>query len=88
MYKVQLTQKAADFIRGQTQKVQKQLTDKLKKLGNNPRPPHCKKIQGSENLYRLRSGIYRILYQVFDDKVLVIVIRIGHRKDVYKHLND
>jgi len=86
MYKVQLTQGATDFIRGQNQKVQRQLTNKLKKLKNNPRPPDCKKIKGGENLYRLRSGVYRIVYQVFDDKVVVVVIRIGHRKDVYKRL--
>ena len=88
MYKVQLTRSAADFIRGQDRKVQRQLTNKLKKLKNNPRPPDCKKIMGGENLYRLRSGVYRIVYQVFDEKILVIVIRIGHRKDVYKRLID
>ena len=88
MYKVQLTPAAADFIRGQDHKVQRQLTNKLAKLKNNPRPPACKKIKGGENLYRLRSGVYRIVYQVFDEKILVIVIRIGHRKDVYKRLID
>ncbi len=88
MYKVQLTLKAADFIRDQSHKIQRQLTNKLTKLKNNPRPADCKKIKGGENLYRLRSGVYRILYQVFDDKVLVIVIRIGHRKDVYRRLLD
>jgi len=86
MYKVQLTQAAADFIRGQTKKVQRQITRKLIRLKDNPRPPDCKKIQGGQNLYRLRSGVYRIVYQVFDDKVLVVVIRIGHRKDVYRRL--
>ncbi len=88
MYKVQLTAGAADFIKGQNRKVQRQLTNKLTNLKNNPRPPDCKKIKGGENLYRLRSGVYRILYQVFDKKILVIVVRIGHRKDVYKRLID
>lgn len=86
MYKVQLTQPAADFIRGQTKKVQRQITGKLRRLKDDPRPPEAKKIAGAENFYRLRSGVYRIVYQVFDDRVLVTVIRIGHRKDVYKRL--
>ena len=86
MYKVQLTQGAADFIRGQTKKVQRQITGKLRRLKDDPRPPDCKKITGAENIYRLRSGVYRNVYQVFDDRVLVIVIRMGHRKDVYRRL--
>lgn len=86
MYKVQLAQAAADFIRGQTKKVQRQITGKLRRLKDDPRPPEAKKIAGAENFYRLRSGVYRIVYQVFDDRVLVTVIRIGHRKDVYKRL--
>lgn len=88
MYKVQLTQDAADFIRAQTKKVQRQLAGKLRRLKDNPRPMDCKKIKGATNIYRLRSGVYRIVYQVFDDRILVIVIRIGHRKDVYKRLID
>jgi len=88
MYKVQLTPDAANFIRGQTKKIQRKLTSKLKRLKDNPRPTDCKKIQGGQNLYRLRSGPYRIIYQVFDDRILVVVIRIGHRKDVYRRLID
>jgi len=88
MYKVQLTRAAADFIRGQTKKVQRQITGRLNRLKDNPRPMDCKKIQSGKNLYWLRSGVYRIVYQVFDDRILVIVIRIGHRKDVYKRLID
>jgi len=88
MYKVQLTRAAADFIRGQTKKVQRQITGRLNRLKDNPRPMDCKKIQSGKNLYRLRSGVYRIVYQVFDDRILVVVIRIGHRKDVYKRLID
>ena len=86
MYKVQLTEAAADFVRAQTKKVQRQLTGKLKRLKDNPRPADCKKIRGADNIYRLRSGVYRIVYQIFDDRILVVVVRIAHRKDVYKRL--
>ena len=88
MYKVQLTQPAADFIKAQTKKVQRQLIGKLRRLKDNPRPSDSKKIKGAENIYRLRSDVYRIVYQVFDERILVVVIRIGHRRDVYRRLID
>jgi mRNA interferase RelE/StbE len=57
----------------------------IDKLAENPRPEGCKKLVGSkENLWRVRSGNYRILY-VIEDKIQIVDIRrIGHRKDIYK----
>ena len=83
MYKVQLTQPATEFIRGQAPKIQRQLTNKLKRLKDNPRPHGYKKIRGEENKYRIRSVDYRIVYEIYDDKILVVVVRIRHRKEVY-----
>jgi len=52
-------------------------------LADNPRPAGCRKMQG-QDAWRIRVGDYRIIYEIHDDKVLVIVIRIGHRSDVYR----
>jgi mRNA interferase RelE/StbE len=52
-------------------------------LGKNPRPNSCKKLKGREG-YRIRVGNYRIIYEVFDDKLLIEVIQLGHRKEIYK----
>lgn len=49
-------------------------------------PQGSKKIIGSEHTYRLRTGDYRILYSVYDDYLVIEIIRIGHRKDVYKKI--
>jgi mRNA interferase RelE/StbE len=49
----------------------------------NPRPAGCKKITG-QNKYRIRQGDYRIIYEIFDDKLIVWVVKVGHRKDVYR----
>jgi mRNA interferase RelE/StbE len=52
-------------------------------LADNPRPPQSRKLSGSEK-YRLRCGVYRVLYEVQDDVLVVCVVKVGHRKDVYR----
>jgi mRNA interferase RelE/StbE len=49
-----------------------------------PRPAGCKKLVGSKNTYRIRVADYRIIYDVNDDIIEILIIKIGHRKDVYK----
>ncbi len=49
-----------------------------------PRPNGVKKLQGEENSYRIRVGDYRVIYDIFDDVLLVSVVDIGHRSKVYK----
>ena len=49
----------------------------------NPRPPGCEKLSGEEK-YRLQQGDFRILYQILDRDLVVMVVRIGHRRDVYR----
>lgn len=53
-------------------------------LGDNPRPPPSRKLSGSEK-YRLRCGAYRVLYEIQDAVLVVCVVKVGHRKDVYRH---
>ena len=55
-------------------------------LAADPHPPGSKLLHAKERLYRVRSGSYRIIYQVQYDKLVVIVATIGHRRDVYDHL--
>ena len=56
---------------------------KIRSLSSNPRPPGCEKLSADEK-YRIRQGRYRILYSIEDDKLVVLVIKIGHRKEVYR----
>jgi len=52
-------------------------------LAGNPRPPGCRKLSGSEE-YRIRVGDYRVLYEIEDAVLRVLVVEVGHRRDVYE----
>jgi len=52
-------------------------------LADNPRPPGAEKLSAQER-YRVRQGIYRILYEIENDRLLVVVVKVGHRRDVYR----
>ena len=55
----------------------------LESLADDPRPSRTKKLSGQER-YRLRQGNYRILYEIEDDRLIVCVVRVGNRRDVYR----
>ena len=84
MYKVDIGPKAGRFIRKQDTPIQQQLIRKLRELEQDPRPAGCKRLQGNKNLYRVRMGDYRIIYTIKDNQLVVLVIQIGHRRDVYR----
>ena len=64
--------------------LQKRIDTRIRVLSENPRPSGIKKLAGDENLYRLRVGDYRIIYQIQDKALLVLVIKISHRREVYR----
>ncbi|MDZ8105399.1 MAG: type II toxin-antitoxin system RelE/ParE family toxin [Nostoc sp. DedQUE12a] len=64
--------------------IQSRLESKIQQLGQDPRPDGVGKLKNGENRYRIRVGDYRILYQIFDDVLIVIVVRVGHRREVYR----
>ncbi|MBW1820998.1 MAG: type II toxin-antitoxin system RelE/ParE family toxin [Deltaproteobacteria bacterium] len=84
MYKVELTREPEKFIRRQNRKTQIQITSALRKLASQPRPKQAKKLAGMDDLYRVRAGDYRIVYTIEDKKLLVLVVRVAHRKEIYK----
>ena len=60
-----------------------QIAKKIKSLASNPRPNNCVKLSDSI-YYRVRCGDYRIIYEILDDKLIIVILKIGHRKDVYR----
>jgi mRNA interferase RelE/StbE len=61
-----------------------QIKEDVLALSNNPFPANYKKLKGHSNLYRIRSGDYRIIYTIHQDILTIEILKIGHRKDVYK----
>lgn len=59
------------------------IVEKIKSLSRTPRPAGCEKLS-SEDKYRIRHGNYRIVYSIEDDKLVVFVVKVGHRRDIYK----
>src|SRR3546814_1275339 len=84
MYTVILEEPAQRQLSKIDRLIQARLLRSLVKLENNPRSVANKHLKGIEDLYRLRVGDYRILYRIEDDKLLVLVISIAHRREVYK----
>jgi mRNA interferase RelE/StbE len=55
----------------------------IAELADDPRPPQSRKLSGAEK-YRLRCGVYRVLYEIQDDFLIVCVVKVGHRREVYR----
>ena len=83
-YHVELSRQASKFLSKLPTNYYRLISDHLLELQNDPFPPGCKKLKGTDDQYRLRAGTYRILYSVYHKKLIVHVIKIGHRKDVYE----
>ncbi len=82
-YKIEIKKSAVKEIENLARKDIRAVLDKIAAFANNPRPAGVKKLSGQEK-YRIRCGDYRILYSIEDDVLIVYVVKVGHRKDVYR----
>lgn len=60
----------------------KRILERIDSLGIEPRGPNCEKLSGEER-YRVRQGVYRIIYEIKDNRLIVTVVKIGHRGQIY-----
>ena len=83
-YKVSIKRSAVKEIEAIPQKKERQrIIRRIGQLANDPRPPGSKKLSGHDK-YRIRQGSYRIVYSIVDSELIVVVVKVGHRKDVYR----
>ena len=82
-FKIQIKPSAKKELAKLPRKDIKKVVIKIQTLSVNPRPVGCEKLSGEEK-YRVRQGNYRIVFSIEDDRLIVVVVKIGHRKDVYK----
>ena len=83
-YTVEVAPAADRQIRKLDRETQRRVLTSLEKLGHEPRPQGSVKLQSAEDLYRVRVGDYRIIYEISDRRLLVLVLKVGHRSEVYK----
>jgi len=82
-YKLLIKPSAVKELEALPAKDRRRLVGRLQKLSSEPRPPGSEKLSGHD-LYRIRQGNYRVLYSVEDLALIVLVIKIGHRREVYR----
>ena len=83
MYKVVASKTASKELADLPTQVVNRIVPAIKKLGDDPRPPGCKKLKGEQDAWRIRIGDYRVIYTVNDVVRIVDVRSVGHRKDIY-----
>jgi mRNA interferase RelE/StbE len=84
-YRIVIKPSASKEIDAVGQKKDRQrIVLRIQSLSEDPRPFGCEKLSGLLNRYRVREGNYRILYSIDDENLLVEVVKVGHRKDVYR----
>ena len=84
VYRVVLTPAAERQFAKLSHQPREMIAAALVALAGNPRPPGCVKLAGAEDLWRIRVRQYRVIYQILDDELIVVVVKIGDRKDVYR----
>ncbi|WP_423125792.1 type II toxin-antitoxin system RelE family toxin [Kocuria palustris] len=83
-YRVTYVASAAKALRKLDRQTARRILEALNVLADDPRPPGCIKLQGGEGELRIRIGDYRVVYDVVDDELVVLILRVGHRREVYR----
>jgi mRNA interferase RelE/StbE len=83
-YRVEIRDSARKTLRAFERDVRRQLGLAIDEIGENPRRPGVEALQGEKGLYRYRSGSYRIIFSIRDDELVVLIVDVDHRKQVYR----
>ncbi|MBW8000720.1 MAG: type II toxin-antitoxin system RelE/ParE family toxin [Planctomycetes bacterium] len=84
-YEVEIDNRALKALKLLSKSLRRQISKKIDSLKENPYPASATKIQGQENIWRVRKGNYRIAYAVIENKLLILVVHIGDRKSFYNY---
>jgi mRNA interferase RelE/StbE len=83
-YRIALSPMAARQLRKLDAQVRRRIQAALDLLAEEPRPPSATRLVGGAGEWRVRTGDYRIVYEIEDERLLILVLRIGHRREVYE----
>jgi len=82
-YTLSFKKSVARDLRALPRRDVRRILERIEALRSDPRPANCEKLSGQER-YRVRQGVYRVIYEVVDERLIIIVIKIAHRKRVYR----
>ena len=82
-YKIKIKQSAKKELLKLPKRELQKVTNKILSLSENPRPSGVEKLSGDDK-YRIRQGNYRIIYSIHDEQLIITVVKIGHRRDIYR----
>ena len=82
-YELVVKKSVAEDLRAFPKQDVKRIMQRIRSLADDPRPPGCEKLSGQER-YRIRQGAYRVIYEIEDAGLTVLVVKVGHRRDVYR----
>lgn len=86
MYEVRIGRRAVRQLRDLLPAARKRVAEVIDRLASEPRPGGAKKLEATCGLWPVRVGAYRIVYSIEDDRLLVLVVRVGPRRDIYRGL--
>jgi mRNA interferase RelE/StbE len=84
LYRILFAPAALRQFRKLSSQLQKRLRPHVDALADNPRPAGVVKLSGSDDIYRIRVGDYRIIYEIQDVGLVVLVLKVGNRREIYK----
>ena len=88
LYKIKWKNSAIKELKKLDRKIIPKIINTIDKLSDAPLKNNSRKLIGSEHTYRLRVGDYRIIYSIENEFLIIEIIRIGHRKDIYKKIHN
>lgn len=83
-YRVEVAPAAARQLRKLDRQARRRIQAAVELLVDEPRPPGAKKLVGGDIEWRVRTGDYRIVYEIHDDVLLVLIVAVGHRREIYR----
>jgi mRNA interferase RelE/StbE len=83
-FRIEVAPTAARQLRRLDAQARRRVQAAIELLADNPRPAATKKLTGGEGEWRIRTGDYRVIYEIHDDVLLVLVVAVGHRRDIYR----
>ena len=86
MYSVIIEKPALKSLAAIPDKDAKKIIKAIDELAKNTRPNGVKKLKGRDDFYRIKVGNYRVIYEINDEELVIVVVEIGHRKEVYRDL--